>query len=132
MSKAKRKARIKELASLMAEATANIKLWDAEFDRLVSDDKPERTPRKSGASAKAKPKAKPKAAPTGSNGSGRGEVTAALRAALKSMSGEFTTRELIVAAGILDAQVPSAAAAISRMKPEEIKSGTAPGKYRRA
>jgi hypothetical protein len=128
MSKAKKKARVKELFRLIDEATENLPKWQAELDGLLfADGKP--TKQRKG-EARAKPKAK--ASADGGNVSGRGEIATALRAALRSMSGEFTTRELIAEARIPDAQVPSAAAAISRMKPKEIKHGTTPGKYRRA
>lgn len=128
MSKAKKKARVKELFRLIDEANENLPKWQAELDGLLfSDGKPTKRRR---AETSVKPKAK--GATEGGNGSGRGEITAAIRAALKSMSGEFTARELIAEAKIPDAQTPSAAAAISRMKPKEIKNGATPGKYRRA
>jgi hypothetical protein len=126
MNKAKKIARVKELFRLIDEATENLPLWKAELSALFSDGKPKQR------KAEANVKAKSKGASSDGNGSGRGEITTALRLALKSMSGEFTSRELIAAARIPEAQAPSAAAAISRMKPKEIKNGSETGKYRRA
>lgn len=64
---------------------------------------------------------------------GRGDLTGSLLGALKSVPAEFTSRELIAAAGVSSDKVNSAFAAISRLaaKGDKFVKSTTPGKFRR-
>lgn len=110
------------------QATQRKEELEVELNGLFSDAKPKKTRKRT----KSSTKTKRKTAASG-NGSGRGELITRLRAALKSMPTEFTSRELMAAASIEEEREASAFAAISRMdlKLHEIRKG-APGKYRRA
>jgi hypothetical protein len=119
-----------ELFKMITDTRVQLSEWESELDTLLpgGHSKTKRPPKKERAESKAATTPDTKAR------NGRGALTSSIRAAISKMHGEFTSTELITAAGVPESQNGSAFAAISRLaaKGEEIVKGTTRGKFRRA
>jgi hypothetical protein len=114
--------RVVELARLIDNARTNLPLWEKELESLLPG--PGGRRRKAPAESANVP---------AQESNGRSTVTAALLRVLPKMPEEFTSRDLIDAAGIAPERENSAFAAISRLAADgkRFKKGTKPKTFQR-
>jgi len=132
-----RRERAIELLELISNGRKQLHEWEMELDRLLPGGRARFAGKRPKATTSAKPSrpvATGKSLGRETTTNGRGDLTGSLLGALKSVPPEFTSRELITAAGVPNEKVNSAFAAISRLAAKGdafVKSTTTPGKFRR-